>query len=148
LLIVHSPTTTPSKSLVLPTSTSCVGTQYTIKSGDTCHSIAMSQGVSTGGLLDANKLAAGCAKLPKSGTLCISTNAKCKTRLVQQGDTCAKVADANKLSWTQVATWNRDFSSDCKRIREFVGYSMCISTPGGDWKNPSPSATTPTPSVM
>ncbi|EDU47587.1 predicted protein [Pyrenophora tritici-repentis Pt-1C-BFP] len=90
---------------------------------------------------------AACVKFPKSGTLCISTNAKCKTRLVQQGDTCAKVADANKSTWTQVATWNRDFGSDCKRIGEFVGGLVCISTPGGDWKNPSPSAATPTPSV-
>ena len=84
-------------------------------------SIAISQGVSTGGLLDANKLAAACANFPTSGTLCISTNAKCKTRLVQQGDTCAKVADANKLTWTQVATWNQDFGSDCKRTGDFVG---------------------------
>jgi hypothetical protein len=107
----------------------------------------MSQGVSTGGLLDANKLDAACANFPTSGTLCISKNAKCKTRLVQKGDTCAQVADDNQLTWTQVATWNQDFGSDCKKIGNFVGYSMCVSTPGGDWINPSPSATTPIPTV-
>jgi hypothetical protein len=43
---------------------------------------------------------------------------------VQQGDTSAKVADANKLTWTQVATWNQDSGSDWKRIETLL-VSLC-----------------------
>lgn len=132
-------TTLPSPSVALPTSTTCVGTTYAIKSGDTCDSIATAQGLSTGGLIDANGLQAHCANLPKSGNLCIPTSAKCKTRTVKQGDTCAKVADQVGLTWVQIATWNPDFGSDCKRISNFTGSVMCVSTPGGNWVNPSPT---------
>jgi hypothetical protein len=130
----------------VPTSTECVGTKYTIKSGDTCNSIALSQGLSTGELIDANKLQAFCANFPKSGTLCIPQTSKCKTRTVETDDTCAKIADANRLAWSQIVSWNPDFGKDCKRIGQYVGYVMCISTPGGDWINPDPQPV-PTPTT-
>lgn len=139
MYLIFCSTTLPSPSVALPTSTTCVGTTYAIKSGDTCDSIATAQGLSTGGLIDANGLQAHCANLPKSGNLCIPTSAKCKTRTVKQGDTCAKVADQVGLTWVQIATWNPDFGSDCKRISNFTGSVMCVSTPGGNWVNPSPT---------
>ncbi|ORY04390.1 hypothetical protein BCR34DRAFT_57224 [Clohesyomyces aquaticus] len=137
-------TTVPS-TVGLPTSTTCTGNNYTIKSGDTCNSIALSQGLSTGNLLDANKLQAFCAKFPSSGTLCIPASGKCKTQTVKTGDTCAKIADQNKVTWAQIVSWNPEFGKDCGRIADNVGYVMCISTPGGDWVNPSPApVSTPT----
>jgi hypothetical protein len=67
---------------------------------------------------------------------------KCKARTVVQNDTCESIADANGLTWTQVMTWNPAFGADCKRIGDYVGFTMCVSTPGGDYVNPNPVPTT------
>lgn len=67
---------------------------------------------------------------------------------MKSGDTCAKIADANKVAWVQIVSWNPVFGEDCTKVKSYVGYPICISTPGGDWVNPSPvpitsEATTP-----
>jgi LysM repeat protein len=123
-----------------PKPTGCVGTTYTVKSGDTCQSISLSQSISTGDLLEANNLQAFCEKFPKSGSLCIPTAAKCKTYTVETGDTCTSIADAHGLTWTQVVTWNDVFGLACQNIERVIGYTACVSNPGGDWVNPKPSS--------
>ncbi|KAF2733509.1 hypothetical protein EJ04DRAFT_439015, partial [Polyplosphaeria fusca] len=122
-----------------PTPTGCVGVTYKIKSGDTCQSVSSSQGISTGDLLDANNLQIFCANFPKSGNLCIPTAAKCKTYTVKSGDTCASIGDDHGLTWTQVVTWNDAFGFACQSIDKVVGWTACVSNPGGDWINPDPS---------
>jgi len=144
--------TPPSTSGSTPTPTGCVGTTYTIKSTDTCQSISAAQGLSTADLLIYNNLEGFCTNFPKTGSLCIPTDAKCKTYSIKTGDTCASIADANKLTWTQMVTWNPVFGQGCERIGNFTGWTACVSNPGGDWVNPDPttevSSTIPTPTNL
>lgn len=141
-----SPTATPtSSSVTVPKPTGCQGTTYTVKSGDTCQSVALANNLSTADLLMGNNLQAFCAKFPTSGNLCIPKSAKCKVYTVKKGDTCASIGTANKLTWTQVVTWNPIFGDSCNAINQYVGWTACISNPGGDYVNPHP--TTPKPST-
>jgi LysM repeat protein len=131
-----------------PTPTGCTGTMYTIRSGDTCQSVAAARGISVAGLLTANGLQGFCANFPTSGALCIPTSGRCKTYTVKTGDTCAKIADAKKKAWVQIVSWNPVLGKDCGNLGSYIGYPICVSTPGGDWVNPSPvpstsEATTP-----
>ncbi|RYN19897.1 hypothetical protein AA0119_g7532 [Alternaria tenuissima] len=135
-----------------PTPTGCTGTMYTIRSGDTCQSVAAARGISVAGLLTANGLQGFCANFPTSGALCIPTSGRCKTYTVKTGDTCAKIADANKKAWVQIVSWNPVLGKDCGNLGSYIGYPICVSTPGGDWVNPSPvpstsEATTPLSSM-
>ncbi|KAF4812172.1 LysM domain-containing protein [Colletotrichum siamense] len=124
-----------------PTSTpECVGTTYTIQSGDTCLSISKSRGVSTSQLLTANHLPAFCSNFPSSGTICIPDSISCKTYEMVKGDKCRDVASKNDISWTQVVTWNPELGQACEYIDNFAsrGYILCASNPGGSWVHPFP----------
>ena len=90
----------------IPTPTGCEGTQYALRSGDTCQSVASARGFSVAGLLSANGLQSYCANFPTQGTLCIPAVARCRTYAVKSGDTCTKIAEANKLVWAQIISWN------------------------------------------
>jgi LysM domain len=103
-----------------PTSTACVGKTYAIKSGDTCNSVAASQGISTVNLLSANNLQAFCVNFPTSGSLCIPTAYTCTTYVIKTGDTCTY----------------------CQNAAQYVGYVACASNPVGSWVNPYPSSST------
>jgi LysM repeat protein len=131
---------TTSVGVPTPTAGSCIGTKYTIKTGDTCQSVSLAQGLSTADLLIQNNLQAFCVNFPTAGSLCIPTEAKCKTYTVKTGDKCASIADANKLTWTQMVTWNPNFGQGCESIGKFTGWTACVSNPGGDWINPSPTS--------
>ncbi|KAK1657720.1 hypothetical protein BDP55DRAFT_638534 [Colletotrichum godetiae] len=134
-----------------PTSTpECLGTTYTIQSGDTCLSISKSREISTSQLLAANHLPAFCSNFPRTGTICIPDNISCKTFEMVKGDKCRDVASKNDISWTQA----------CEHIDNFAsrGYILCASNPGGSWVHlfpedevdmPSPKTTAihPTPTV-
>jgi LysM repeat protein len=126
-----------------PIQTGCVGTQYTVRGGDSCTSVSNSQGISTASLLAANNIAS-CSSFPTSGDLCIPDSAKCKVYTVQSSDTCATIADANSLTWTQIVTWNTVVGKNCANIAAAVGNQVCVSAPGGGWANPSPTAPDPT----
>lgn len=126
-----------------PTQGACAGDLYNVQSGDSCESVSTSQGLSTISLLAANPTLA-CSSFPESGSLCIPSSAKCKVYTVQDGDTCASVADANSLTWTQVVTWNPALGKACSNIGTSVGQQICVSNPGGTWVNPSPDPVTPT----
>lgn len=134
--------TTTATTTIGPTSApkpaACVGPSYTISVSDTCKSISKSNGISTYALLRTNNLAAFCSSFPTAGTsICISTADKCTTWTVKTGDTCAKVADANGLTWTQMVSWNEELGLGCANIADYVGYEICVSQPGGAWVNPS-----------
>ena len=70
------------------------------------------------------------------------TSERCKTYTVKTGDTCAKIADANKVAWVQIVSWNPVLGENCGNVKSYVGYPICVSTPGGDWVNPSPVPST------
>ncbi|TDZ32582.1 LysM domain-containing protein [Colletotrichum spinosum] len=133
-----------------PTSTpKCVGTTYTIQSGDTCLSISKSRGISTSQLLVANHLPAFCSSFPSSGTVCIPDSSSCKTYETAKGDKCRDVADKNGISWTQVVTWNPELGQACEYIDNFAsrGYVLCASNPGGSWVHPFPEDEVETPPI-
>jgi hypothetical protein len=116
-----------------------VGLTYTLKSTDTCQSVFLAQGISTADLLTVNGLKPYCEDSPSSGSLCIPINAKCKTYTVKSGDDCVSIANSNKLTFVQLVTWNPVIGQICSLIGDFVGWTSCISNPGGSWVNPSPS---------
>ncbi|KAH7081116.1 hypothetical protein BKA63DRAFT_201695 [Paraphoma chrysanthemicola] len=137
--------TTPVSGATPTPSGTCDGTTYTVRNSDTCQSIAVARGISVSGLLTANNLPAFCAKFPISGLLCIPTAERCRVYNVKSGDTCVSIADANKLTWAQLVSWNLVLGADCSNIAANVGYLICISTPGGNWVNPSGGNDTPSP---
>lgn len=137
-----TPTSTMLSNIPSATATSCVGTTYSIKSTDTCHTISKSQGISTHGLLASNNLGPLCANFPKSGSLCITTLEKCSVYTVQKGDTCSSIATMAKLTWTQVVSFNSVINAGCTNLAQYVGQEICISNPRGTWVNPSPQPTT------
>lgn len=100
--------------------------------------------MSTDALLGANNRLAFCRDFPTQGRVCIRSDAKCKTRTIKENDTCGSIADEVGVTWTQIATWNPLFGIGCKNLNTFVGFTMCVSTPGGDWVDPSPEPVTPT----
>ncbi|XP_014551470.1 carbohydrate-binding module family 50 protein, partial [Bipolaris victoriae FI3] len=85
-----------------------------------------------------------CRDFPKQGRVCISSDAKCGTRTIKVNDTCATIADEAGVTWTQIVTWNPFLGIGCKGIKNYVGFTMCVSTPGGGAVDPSPEPVTPT----
>lgn len=141
LYVTTGPPPTTSDGLPAPTTIGCMGSTYTLKSTDTCRSVSLAQGISTADLLTANGLKPYCEEFPSKGNLCIPTSAKCKTYTIKPDDSFVKIADVNKLTFVQVVTWNPVFGQTCSLISDFVGWTSCISNPGGSWVNPSPSET-------
>jgi len=84
--------------------TACAGKTYTLKSGDTCHSVALSQKISTAWLLSDNHLASYCTDFPKSGTLCLVNT--CDVYTVRANDTCKAIAFNNNITEAQLSAWN------------------------------------------
>ncbi|KAF8461616.1 hypothetical protein BDZ91DRAFT_765601 [Kalaharituber pfeilii] len=82
----------------------CTGTEYTIAPGDTCHSISLAEGISTGWLLADNKLTANCVNFPTNGTLCIAN--PCTVYTIVEGDTCESIAAAHGITVSQFKAWN------------------------------------------
>lgn len=134
--------TPPTTSGMVPSPTGCVGSTYSLKSTDTCQSVSSEQGLSTADLLTANGLQAYCEKFPTAGSLCIPTNAKCKTYTIKSGDRCVSIADAHQLTFVQFVTWNPIVGQTCSLIDNLAGWMSCVSNPGGSWINPSPTSST------
>jgi hypothetical protein len=127
-------------------SSSCSGTTYTIKPGDTCQSIAMARGFSTTQLLEANHLTAYCREFPTSGTLCLPDSLKCKPYPPRLGESCNTIAAANEVAFAQIVSWNPEVGEYCGNIQNLINKTMvlCISTPGGGWVDPHPLASSMT----
>ncbi|KAK3898440.1 hypothetical protein C8A05DRAFT_18986 [Staphylotrichum tortipilum] len=116
------------------TATGCAGTTYTVQAGDTCQSLSYSQNIGTISLLMANNLQAYCNAFPTSGTLCIPSSLTCTPYTVQLNDTCASIALAQtgaQVSYAQILSWNPSLGGACGLIGQYVGYTICISSPGG-----------------
>lgn len=118
---------------------------YTVKSGDTCLSVAEANGVSTSWLLARNSIS--CSDFPTSGKLCIPDNIKCETYKVAETDTCNSIAKEYEATWTKLVSWNPDVGKYCDKLPQLasMGYSICVSTPGGTWENPFPDDEPPIP---
>ncbi|KAJ0286203.1 hypothetical protein COL940_003132 [Colletotrichum noveboracense] len=111
-------------------SNSCVS-NYTVQAGDDCHSISVSQQVSTSELIYFNNLEAGCTDFPSAGTsLCMPHT--CEVYTVQQNDTCWDLAEASNgtFSIAQLVSWNIDISNGCENLELLVGNQICVTYPG------------------
>ncbi|OBT95526.2 hypothetical protein VE01_05175 [Pseudogymnoascus verrucosus] len=131
-----------------PTST-CAGSAYTIQSGDTCHTISKTQGISTAWLLMDNNLQAFCNEFPTSGTLCLAN--KCPVYTVLATDTCSSIATAYNVTEPQLKAWNPVINAGCYNMNKLVGTELCVGSPGKTYTTPTvtlvqpTTATTPAP---
>ncbi|KAH8901682.1 hypothetical protein GQ53DRAFT_851663 [Thozetella sp. PMI_491] len=136
-MTVYTPTTTTPA----PAPT-CSGTSYTIQSGDDCHSISLSQGISTSWLLQDNALSSGCVNFPTSGTLCLVNT--CKVYTVQTNDTCDSIAKSYNVTVPQLKAWNPNVNAGCYNIDSMVGDQLCVDKPGKAYVTPPAVTLAPT----
>ncbi|GJC83778.1 lysM domain-containing protein ARB_00327 [Colletotrichum liriopes] len=122
-----------------PTST-CAGSTYTVQSGDDCHSISLSEGISTEWLIIDNKLPAFCHEFPTNGTLCLVN--KCAVYTVAEDDTCKSIARAHSITEAQLLAWNPSINSGCYNL--VVGDQVCVKVPGQPYVTPPPTTLAPT----
>ncbi|OBT52616.1 hypothetical protein VE04_06030 [Pseudogymnoascus sp. 24MN13] len=100
-----------------PTST-CAGSAYTIQSGDTCHTISKTQGISTAWLLMDNNLQAFCNEFPTSGILCLVN--KCPVYTVLAIDTCSSIATTYNVTEPQLKAWNPIINAGCYNMNQTI----------------------------
>lgn len=139
---------TPTSTIATPAPT-CSGKSYAIQAGDDCHSISISQGISTSWLLQDNNLTSSCVNFPTSGNICLINT--CKVYTVKTNDTCASIARAQNITEPQLKAWNPSINAGCYNIGFMVDDQLCITIPGNPYIAPpvtslAPStATTPAP---
>ncbi|KAI9162671.1 hypothetical protein HJFPF1_04262 [Paramyrothecium foliicola] len=104
------------------------GKTYSLKEGESCRAVALSQGIATTNLLYANGLNAFCANFPTTaGTqLCI------QSEMTSAG-----------AHWAQIVSWNPEVGQYCEEIDNLATGSsvLCVFSPGGDWVNSEPKQT-------
>lgn len=126
----QGPAATPSSLPGFATSSytgSCLsGTNYTVKSGDTCEAIATSNSVATGTLITVNQLDPGCSDLQIGQVLCLPQ--VCSQYVVQSGDTCDSIAGAYGISLLQLQTWNPTLNQACTNL--ISSDNICVGIPG------------------
>lgn len=138
---------TPTAAALSP---SCADRMYTVWYGDTCQSVSQTQRISTARLLAANGLMSKCRNFPTAtgSQLCIPPDSVCEPYVVETGDTCASIADFAKVSWHQITAWNPELGRRCQNVGQYVGYVVCVSTPGGAWDQPQHATTTAAPEPL
>lgn len=123
------------------TPAACGSPTYVIRPGDTCDSIATSQGTATWWLLLDNNLPAYCNNFPLNGTLCIAHS--CKPYKVKPGDTCDSVATTNNITVTQLRTYNPWIAVGCYNFNRTIGSQLCLDEPGQKYVPPSTTIGSP-----
>ncbi|KZV65858.1 carbohydrate-binding module family 50 protein [Peniophora sp. CONT] len=113
-------------------SANCAYGTLTVKSGDTCESIATANNLSHDQLVAINGLDLNCTKLPAPGGK-ICSPGSCTLHTVQSSDTCVGLYTANDITWTQLLAWNPQLDSMCSNLAMQIGKTICISAPGGSY---------------
>lgn len=106
-------------------------TTYTVKEGDDCHSIGLSEKVSTINLLWLNGLQSDCTNFPGPGAeLCMPH--QCDVYTVESGDSCYGIAEAHdwKFDVGQLKRWNKNIDKHCRNLESLVGSQLCVTYPG------------------
>lgn len=117
----QSPPVTTAK----PTDPTWCETKYTVKSGDTCDSIAAANNVSTYGIVTGNGLLASCDNLPEEGSqICLPP--KCKTTRISYGDSCKALAETFDVTAVQIAEWNPNLDFACMNIGLWYNTHICV----------------------
>ncbi|KAK4442512.1 hypothetical protein QBC34DRAFT_444120 [Podospora aff. communis PSN243] len=114
-----------------PNITCFSGCLYTVSEGDTCASIARSQGVAYDRFVYQNGLDWECRHPLTPGTeLCIGRS--CTLYEVQEGDTCASVLEScgGNFTLTELIAWNPAIHGNCDNLGWLKGKDICVSPPG------------------
>ncbi|KAF8594967.1 hypothetical protein BDV93DRAFT_564879 [Ceratobasidium sp. AG-I] len=114
------------------------GKTYTVKSGDTCQAIAVSQNIGTNDLIAINSILPGCTSIWVGQVLCLPLS--CQTYTVKSGDTCNSIVAANAadMSYAQFLSWNPTIDTWCSNL--IAGMNICIRTPGTPFAPSAPTA--------
>ncbi|KAL8694818.1 MAG: hypothetical protein Q9218_000577 [Villophora microphyllina] len=102
------------------------GNTYAVVAGDNIQKIAAAKHVSSGALAILNGILPDGSNLFAGSNLCLPQT--CQTYLVQAGDTCAGIASANGISYTQFRSYNPSINSQCTNL--LSGTNVCLSLPG------------------
>jgi len=129
---------------------SCVR-QYTVKPGDYCDKISVSQGVSTYQLAVINNgiINPQCTNLVPNESICLGYQGEDCTNVytIALGDTCYSIAAAHNVNTTLIHENNPQINPDCSNI--YVGEVLCVANsvivppPASGMSLSMPSAATP-----
>ncbi|UZP46436.1 hypothetical protein NXS19_014248 [Fusarium pseudograminearum] len=112
----------------------CVsGKTYTSKAGDSCDSIALSQGVSAATMYYINSNIFDCTKIAVGTDICLPLTCT-KLYQVQKGETCLDIAMNNGIMTDRLMSYNSQLNWNCTNLHDadpYWGSVLCISTPGG-----------------
>ncbi|KAI0487067.1 hypothetical protein F4859DRAFT_510850 [Xylaria cf. heliscus] len=133
---VPLPTSTPT---VSPNVTCWGGANYTVKSGDSCASIADAKSMAIDNFLYLNGIDFKCTTLTVGSILCIRDS--CKLYKIKSGDTCKQIMKDNGFSMNELKHWNPILETGCDDLTTFLGRSICITPPGSNTYNGSVTAT-------
>lgn len=119
-----SATAIPSPSASPPLDPGCV-TLYTIRAGDTCDSIAVSQNVSTWAIYGASGIR-DCSNLPTGSSLCLQ--GQCWLYQVKETDTCDSIIAAARIKVSPITfvAWNPNINPVCTNLFSSVGDYICL----------------------
>ncbi|KAL0950101.1 hypothetical protein HGRIS_010102 [Hohenbuehelia grisea] len=104
------------------------GQTYTVKSEDSCQTIADSKSISTNDLISINSILPGCREIQVGQVLCLPLS--CSTYTVKLGDTCASIVAAQgvEVTYARLLQWNPTLDPYCSNL--IAGVNICIRTPG------------------
>lgn len=116
------------------TSDMCLsGKTYTTKTGDSCDSISLSQGVSAATMYYINSNIFDCAKIAAGTDLCLPPTCT-KIYQAQKGDTCLDITLNSGITNDQLLSYNSQLNWNCTNLHDaepYWGSTLCVSTPGG-----------------
>ncbi|KAJ5864836.1 uncharacterized protein N7529_006752 [Penicillium soppii] len=121
--------------------TTCTGTTYTVKQGDSCDTIAAAHDVATGKFITENHFDANCTAMSVGDDVCIGTS--CSLYQVQPGDTCSSILANYTFYMNQLLSWNPTIHTNCDNLDTMVGDQICVGPPGEeDWNVTTTNFTT------
>lgn len=99
---------------------------YTVKSLDSCNSVAQSNNVSTFSIINSNGLSPNCDDLAIGMTFCLAS--PCTLYNVQASDTCNSIIQAlsNNVTATQFLAWNPNINSLCGNLWNLKYTFICV----------------------
>ncbi|OAA41492.1 LysM domain-containing protein [Beauveria brongniartii RCEF 3172] len=119
----------------------CTGSPYTVKSGDTCESIASANSIATDRFITDNDLDYNCTAISARQSVCLPES--CKLHRVATGDTCDSILKREQFYLTQLLSWNPTIHANCDNLASMAGRDICISPPGTTkWDSGPPTDTT------
>ncbi|GAO20014.1 hypothetical protein UVI_02051160 [Ustilaginoidea virens] len=134
---VQGPTNVPSPLIEVPVPGSfCISDKYySTKSGDTCNSIALANGVSSADVFYATEAAGavgGCSNLPVNLTFCLPL--KCTTYLLKATDNCFTASSSAGVD--DITKYNTWIDPSCDNLHEAnatMGSVLCTSPLSGTY---------------